>query len=1773
MRERPTVHPLPREKTPGSGKYSNRLKYSPAHKPDHRKRNAVLPHCPEFDYEWWHLKTIHVTRTVEPMNCLRNLAITLCVGLLWLPLASVPARAAEVVPKPVSFYTQIRPIFQANCQGCHQPAKAKGDYVMTEFDQLLKAGKSGDKPIVSGKPVESFLLQQITPTNGEAEMPKGKPPLHEVEIELVKRWIAEGAQDDTPANAKQHFDAQHPPVYSRPPVITSLDYSPDGALLAVAGLHEVLLQRADGSGIEARLIGLAERIQSVRFSPDGKLLAAAGGQPGRMGEVQVWDVAKRELKVSVPVGYDTVYGVSWSPDGTLISFGMPDKTVRAIEAATGKLVLKQMAHEDWALDTVFSTNGTHVISVGRDMTAKLTEVPTQRFVDNLTSITPGALRGGLLSIARHPSRDNVLIGGADGVPQIYEVFRTAARKIGDNATLLRKFPAMGGRIFSVDFAPAGNVIAAAASLDGKGSINLYAADYDPKIPEILLKAYEKTSGGYSKEELAAIEKFTTDGVKLLHHLDVPSAVYAISFSPDGKRLAAGTSAGVILGINVETGGLELVFSAAPITSASETSAPVVVDRPALAAKVTEDLKPEALPKGAHVVALTAHPEKITLANRNEHAQLIVTAVLASGDTVDVTRLATFGVGEDLGSVNSRGRFTARRSGQGFLLANFGGKSTRVPVDLAGFETAFRADFIRDVNPVLSKLGCNAGTCHGAKDGKNGFKLSLRGYDSVFDVRAFADDLASRRVNLAAADESLMLLKATGAVPHEGSQRTTTDSEYYAILRQWIADGARLDLKASRVTGIAIFPRDPTVQEIGSKQQMRIVATYADGATRDVTGDAFIESGNMDVAAADDRGLITTLRRGEAPILARFDGNYAATTLTVMGDRSGFVWQEPPANNRIDELVAAKWQRLKILPSALCTDDEFIRRVTLDLIGLPPTADQVREFLTNPRDQRSKRDALIERLLNSPDYVDHWASKWADLLQVNRKFLGEEGARLFRDWIKDQITSNRPYDQFVANILTATGSNKDHPAASYWKILREPTEAMENTTHLFLATRFNCNKCHDHPFERWTQDQYYNLSQYFAQVDLKKDDASGDRKVGGTAVEGAKPLFEIVSDKQEGSVAHNRSGKPVPPHFPFAAKPRTEGTNETRRAELSAWITSPDNRYFALSYVNRLWGYLLGVGIIEPLDDIRAGNPPGNPVLLDHLTREFIESGFNTRHIIRQICQSRVYQLSLTTQKWNVDDKLNYSHALPRRLPAEVLLDAVYAATGSTPNFPGAKPGVRAAQLVDSSVDVPSGFLANLGRPARESACECERGSDIKLSSVMALLSGPAVADAVSDPDNALTRLVRTQPDNGKLADELFLRVLNRHATATELSSVAKYATALEQEHARLTNDLAKAEEAWAERKPKLEQDRDLAISGAEQALTEYLQEQAPKRALAQRQRHEGIALTEGQITEYEPALAGGAAAWEASLTTNHFAAVWELLDVKNVEAGGSARLRTLPDGSILSVASIGELPSYTVTGETTLPNITGLKIEALPHADLPNFGPGHADGDFMLSEVELQFASKTNATQFATAKIAEGATDLIVAGHQLSQMWNGIGEQGRKEGWSIGKSAIGRPHWATFALAKPVGDTNGSLVRVTVQHRYEAPFEIGRFRIWVTRSAVPTAEGLSSEIAGLVKIAPKLRSEPQRARLLAHYRTLDSEMLKRDFRAELARKALPEDDRLKQLELELARATKPVLTDPIVVQLRKDVALSNQQLERKRLTATQDLAWALINTPSFLFNR
>lgn len=1809
----------------------------------------------------------------------------------------------ELKPEVISFHNQIRPLFQAKCVGCHQPAKQLGDYLMTSFDALVRGGETGDAAIVPGKPDESYLIEQITPVDGAAEMPKNGDPLRDGEVALIRKWIEQGASDDTPESAKVPFSPDNPPKYVRPPVITSLDFSPDGSLLAVSGFSEVLLHRANSDHedtLVARLIGVSDRIESVRFSPNGKLLAVCGGSPGTSGEVQIWDVATHKLVLSLPVTFDTIYGASWSPDGTKLAFGCADATVRAIDVATGQQILYQGSHNDWVFDTVFSKDGSHLVSVAGDMTAKLIEVKTQRFVDNITSITPKALKGGINSVVRHSNRDEILFGGADGIPKIYQMHRTTDRKIGDDANLLWELPALPGRIFGVDWSDDASCIVAGSSLNGNGAVHIYGIDPEYKAPDDIKAILQKPTHQRSADELAKMSAYFAEGIKTRAKIDTDAGIYAVAISPDGQRVAASGSDGQIRILNAADGTELRRFLPVKLES-TEQPATDVAAKPA--AKQTVSLAPESLPDGAQVTGILVEPAEMTFSGPNQYTQIIVSATLASGDVVDVTRICNLRVHGQPANVTPSGVVTPAADGNAELVATLGSHSSVGFVHVSGVDTQSSPDYVRDVMPVISRMGCNAGTCHGSKDGKNGFKLSLRGYDPIYDIRAFTDDIGSRRVNLASPDDSLMLLKCTSAVPHSGGQLTTPDSKYYQIVRNWIAAGAKLDLTSPRVTSIAVSPVNPVVQQIGSRQQVRVVATYADGQTRDVTQEAFIESGNTDIAkpVKNAAGLIEVLRRGEAPLLVRFEGNYAATTVTVMGDRSGFEWVEPPQNNPIDGFVAEKLERTKTLPSHLCNDYEFIRRVHLDLTGLPPTAEQIRSFVNDKRDSRWKRDELVDSLIGSDAYVEHWSNKWADLLQVNRKFLGQEGAAKFREWIREQVEQNTPYDQFVREILTATGSNLDNPAASYFKILRTPEDTMENTTHLFLATRFNCNKCHDHPFERWTQDQYYEMAAFFAQVDLKRDDRSGDQNIGQTAVESGKPLYEIVLDKTEGEVKHDRTGEVTAPNVPYATD-ADWNSEATRREQLAAWITSPDNQYFARSYVNRLWGYLTGTGIIEPIDDIRAGNPPTNPELLEWLTQQFLDSNFDTQHIIRTICKSRTYQLSIEANQWNSDDSINYSHAMARRLPAEVLYDSILLVTGAQSKFPGVPTGTRAAALPDVGVKLPDGFLGNLGRPARESACECERSNELQLGPVMALVSGPTVGEALAN-DNALESLVKEFPNDRELFNELFVRILNRPATDREIAASIDTMSIMEEEHLAMSKRLEQMERDWKPKEAELESARWANIAKAEAALNAYLDETRAAKEKATQDREDRIAAAEMALARYQSELPQHLATWEEA---GRLATEWSTLDFTSMKASFGATLEQSDDGSVFASGENGR-GNYDLESEVYGSKITGIRIEALADERLPKMGPGRADdGNFVLSELKLQWADPTrnketeiakwspekgldvwqpndqltvdaksgilqlkstgndpilthkfagqgeffmleiearlsgsaqsqlfwstksndsfaedrsvtlalpgdgqwlpyryyfrsgedltglrfdpnnkagelairqiklvriDGPDFTDAKLVAAKADFSQNNYDVQDAIDGKNDD-NNDGWAISPNS-GKSHQAIFTLNEPIGSEFGARLKLQMMQNYRGNnYSLGKFRISVTTSPAPLDFGLPGDVKEILATAKADRSEEQGKRLLDYFAEFSRRNIELKAALETAKTPLPEDKELKKLEMVIATAKEPIKIDSDLVRLRNQVAASSEQLKNKRLTAAQDVSWALINNPAFLFN-
>jgi WD40 repeat protein len=508
------------------------------------------------------------------------------VALLFVLAPTTPAADAPgdkpKEPAVVSYYRDIRPIIQQHCQGCHQPAKPQGGYVMTTYEALFKQGEKGLPEIVPGKPVESFIIDQVKAKDGKpAKMPKEKPALPERDIVLITKWIEQGAKDDTPISARETIDQDHPPVYPAPPVISALDYSPDGKLLAVSGHHEVVLHNADGSGVAARLVGLAERVQSIAFSPDGKRLAVAGGSPGRFGEVQIWDLEKHKLKLSVPITFDTLYGVSWAPDGSKVAFGCTDNTLRAVSTETGEQVLFMNTHTDWALNTTFSKDGEFLVSVSRDGTIKLTEVATQRFIDNITSITPGALKGGLRAVARRPlafkhtvtsppdprqlNYEELLIGGSDGVPRLYKMHREVKRVIGDDANRLREFEALPGRIFSARFNSDGSRFVAGSSLNGKGEARIYFVSQPLPNKEIVSLAALPLPGLCPLALLARPQPIA--GVVKLE--GEPGPVYAVAFRPDDQQVAVGGFDGMVRLYDAMNGKLVKEFVAVPLQKAAK----------------------------------------------------------------------------------------------------------------------------------------------------------------------------------------------------------------------------------------------------------------------------------------------------------------------------------------------------------------------------------------------------------------------------------------------------------------------------------------------------------------------------------------------------------------------------------------------------------------------------------------------------------------------------------------------------------------------------------------------------------------------------------------------------------------------------------------------------------------------------------------------------------------------------------------------------------------------------------------------------------------------------------------------------------------------------------------------------------------------------------------------------------------------------------------------------------------------------------------------------
>ena len=761
--------------------------------------------------------------------------------------------------------------------------------------------------------------------------------------------------------------------------------------------------------------------------------------------------------------------------------------------------------------------------------------------------------------------------------------------------------------------------------------------------------------------------------------------------------------------------------------------------------------------------LIVTPQQVVVSHPRFPQLLLVGRQLEDGTHVDLTRDATFvSANPEVARVDEHGKVWPVAAGETTISVSAAGMtaqiavtsrplgSAEVPVPLVSYQN--------EVQPILSKARCNQGACHGYSLGKNGFKLSLRGMDPEYDHMALTKEYFGRRIRRDDPRSSIILSKPAGDVPHVGGVRFRQKSDAYLRLEQWIREGASSDLGGnSQLTGIAVTPEYRVLPKPGSQQQLQVTATFADGTTRDVTSLTIFSSGNEELAEVSEDGLVTMLARGGVAIQVRYERVFVVANIVALDTAAGFTWENPPERNLIDTHVFSRLRDLRMNPSELSTDAAFLRRVSLDLIGVQPAPLELREFLadTSP----DKRDRAIERLLERPEYVDHWSLKWGDLLQNSRRNMPEDSVFAYRDWLRHAVAANMPPDEFAREVITGQGAVRDDATAAFYRVSTDPKISLERTAQVFTGIRMLCARCHPHPFENWTQADYYGLASFFNQVGEKADYLNPLDRV-------------IVLRKETGYALNPRSGQLQPPRFLGGAEPEIK-PGADRRIVFAEWLTSKQNPLFARSLVNRYWSYFFARGIIDPVDDIRVTNPPINAPLLDALTADFVEYGFDVRHLLRTIAQSRTYQLSTVANPTNAHDVDNFSRMLPRRLAAEQLLDSVGQATGIAENIAGAPAGFRAAQTPDSTA--ANEFLDLFGRAPRMEACECERGSDSNMLQALHMINGNTLLQKVLAPNSRVATIAADQkltPE--QRVEELYLCTVCRLPTADELKVSLAY---------------------------------------------------------------------------------------------------------------------------------------------------------------------------------------------------------------------------------------------------------------------------------------------------------------------------------------------------------------------------------------------------------------
>ena len=774
------------------------------------------------------------------------------------------------------------------------------------------------------------------------------------------------------------------------------------------------------------------------------------------------------------------------------------------------------------------------------------------------------------------------------------------------------------------------------------------------------------------------------------------------------------------------------------------------------AKALPGESPNAKASVPSVVSITVEPALPQLLGPDGMQSLLVTGVTADNREIDLTHTAEYQFDTTgIANVNTRGVLTPEADGSANLSITAGGVQTRVEVTVVDSHAPWQIDFASDIMPILSRLGCNSGACHGKAEGKNGFKLSVFGFDTLADYQAIVKSGRGRRVMVSAPDRSLLLRKALAHMPHGGGQLLEKGTLEHRTLRHWIAGGAALgEDQEPALERIEITPNQRALA-LNGRQQLQVTAHFANGTRRDVSTTARYESNRPPIAAVDETGMVTTLGvPGQAAVMVSYRDKVAVARIVVPQQLDSPLLR-PEEHNFIDPLVWDKLTELGIQPSVGCNDADYLRRVYLDLIGTLPTPDEARRFLADERPD--KRAALVDQLLQRPEYVNYWALRWADLLRIDRLALKAKGAYTFYQWLRASLTENKAYDQFAREIIMAQGHSDISGPVNLYRMLDTPETAASTLSQVFLGVRIECARCHHHPSDKWSQHDFYGMVGFFNGLRRNASEESMALSTG-----------DMVE------VKHPRSGETVVPHALDAAEFTADviTADGDARGALAEWMTSPENRWFSREIANRLWSHFFGRGLIEPIDDMRETNPPSNEPLLDALSQYVVDVDFDLQQLIRAITASAVYQRSSKPNASNRHDRDNFSHAALKTIQAEVLLDAISQATGRPEKFPLLPEGTRAIDLWDNRID--HYFLKVFGRPLRVTACECERVNEPSTAQVLHLLNAPEIHAKISHHRGRVRALVESDYPTGGIVEDLYLATYSRQPDQRERDVAVAY---------------------------------------------------------------------------------------------------------------------------------------------------------------------------------------------------------------------------------------------------------------------------------------------------------------------------------------------------------------------------------------------------------------